>query len=152
MSQQTIDIKEIRTKAEQYYRNGDYYCSEAVLKSIKDAFNAPYDDSIIKLASGFPVGMSNGCTCGAVSAGVMALGMFFGRSEAKGKEVKKAMKLTKELQKTFTKAHKVCCCKVLSKGFWPGSAAHVEKCTGLTGEVTEMTARIIARELKLTVK
>ncbi len=152
MTPRAIDINEIRARAEEYYRNEDYYCSEAVLKTIKDAFNAPYDDSIIKLASGFAVGMSNGCTCGAVSGGVMALGMFFGRSEAKSKEVKKSMQLTKELQKQFTKAHKVCCCKILTKGFWPGSSAHKVQCTGFTGEVAEITAMIIARELKISIK
>ena len=83
-----VDILALRKKAEEYYRNRDFYCSEAVLKVLKDSFEAPYGDEIIKLASGFPVGMGNGCTCGAVNGGVMAIGMFFGRGEAGGPEVK----------------------------------------------------------------
>ncbi len=143
-----INVQELKEKAEKYYRDGDFYCSEALLKTIKDGFDAPYGDEIIKLASGFPVGMSNGCTCGAVSAGVMALGMFFGREKAKGKEVDKTMKLAKELQETFTQKNKVCCCKILTKGMKLGTPVHMEQCIRLTGEVTEMTAKIIARELK----
>ncbi len=144
-----IDIQAIKLQAEQYYRDGDFYCSEAVVKAIKDAFNAPYDDSVIKLASGFPVGMSSGCTCGAVSGAVMALGMFFGRSEAKGKEVKKMMKLAKEVQDTFNAEHKVCCCKILTKNMRLGSAKHMSQCTAFTGKLTEIVAMIIVRELGL---
>ncbi len=147
MSGKEIDIQAMRAMAEKYYRDGDFFCSEALLKSIKDGFDAPFDDEIIKLASGFPVGMGMGCTCGAVNAGVMALGMFFGRSKAKGKEIKKSMELAKELQEKFTAEHKVCCCKILTKGMKLGLAVHMEQCIRLTGEVTEMSAKIIAREL-----
>ncbi len=147
MSSLTIDIQKVRARAEQYYRDGDFYCSEAVLKAIKDAFNAPFDDSIIRLASGFPVGMGAGCTCGAVNGAVMALGMFFGRSEPKGKEVDKAMQLTKELQEKFTARRRVCCCKILTKGMTLGSPTHLGHCITITGEVTAMVAEILAREL-----
>ncbi len=147
-----IKIQDIRERAEQYYRESDFYCSEALLKTIKDAFDAPYSDDIIKLASGFPVGMGAGCTCGAVNAGVMALGMFFGRDKAKGEEVVKAMELTKELQDKFTAKRKVCCCKILTKGMEIGSDIHLQHCINITGEVTELTAEIVARELKYTVK
>ncbi len=146
-TEKSINLNEVREQAEAYYRNGDFYCSEALLKTIKDAFNAPFNDDIIKLASGFPVGMSNGCTCGAVSAGVMALGMFFGRDKAKGEEVVKAMGLTKELQEVFTNSRKVCCCKILTRGMELGSDIHMKHCIRITGEVAEMTAKIIAREL-----
>ncbi len=147
MSDKIINITELREKSEKYYRDGDFYCSEAVLKAIKDAFNAPFDDEIIKLASGFPIGMGAGCTCGAVNGAVMALGMFFGRSQAKGSEVDKAMKLTKQLQDEFLKLRKVCCCKILTKGMTLGTPTHLKHCISITGEVTEMAGKIIAKEL-----
>lgn len=34
----TIDIAKIKKDAETYYRNGDYFCSEAIIKAIKDGF------------------------------------------------------------------------------------------------------------------
>lgn len=142
-----IDIQLLRKQAEKYYDDGDFFCSEAVLKTIKDGFDAPYGDEIIKLASGFPVGMGNGCTCGAINGAVMAIGMFFGRDKAKGNEVKKAMKLTKELQVKFTKKRKVCCCKILTKGMFLGSSKHMKHCVEITGEITELVAQILAREL-----
>jgi len=68
-----IDINKTKKTAEEYYRNGDFYCSEAVLKTIIDEFKIDITDDVIKLASGFPVGIGgSGCTCGAISGGVMA--------------------------------------------------------------------------------
>ncbi|MBP2667776.1 MAG: uncharacterized protein H6Q76_2756 [Firmicutes bacterium] len=52
-----IDIAKLRKTAEGYYRNGDYFCSEAIVKAIKDAFASPLPDDVIAMASGFPVGM-----------------------------------------------------------------------------------------------
>lgn len=142
-----IDIEGLRKIAEDYYRNKEFYCSEAVLKALKDGFNAPYGDDVVKMASGFPLGMGNGCTCGAVNGGVMAIGMFFGREKAYGLQVRKSMKLTKELQEIFTSKRKVCCCKVLTKGMELGTKKHNQHCIDITGELTEITARILAREL-----
>ena len=33
-----IDFAQVRATAEKYYRDGDFYCSEAVVKTIRDAF------------------------------------------------------------------------------------------------------------------
>jgi C_GCAxxG_C_C family probable redox protein len=62
-----------------------------------DEFALPLPDAVISMASGFPVGMGgSGCTCGAIVGGIMAIGMFFGRTEPKDPKVNKAMRLAKE--------------------------------------------------------
>lgn len=143
-----IDVKKIRATAEQYYRNGDFYCSEAVVKTIRDEFELPISDDIIAAASGFPVGMGgSGCTCGAVAGGIMALGLFFGRTEAKDRKVNKAMALANELHDTFRKRHRALCCRVLTKDMKLGSSEHMEQCISFTGEVAEEVAKMIVREL-----
>ncbi len=142
-----VDPKVLRETAEQYYRSGAFYCSEALVKTLKDAFELPYSDDVVRIASGFPVGMGVGCTCGAVNAGVMVIGMIFGRNEAFGKEVARAMQVTKRLQTEFTAKRKVCCCKVLTRGLTLASPEHLEHCINITGEVTELTAKIILEEL-----
>lgn len=148
-----IDLHKIKTTAENYYRNGDYYCSEAIVKTIKDKFGLPVSDDVIAMASGFPVGIGgSGCTCGAVVGGIMALGLFFGRTEPKDTKVNKTMALSKELHDTFKGKHKNLCCRVLTKGMTLGSPEHMEQCISLTGEVAEETAKIIARELNLEIK
>ncbi|MEQ8156611.1 MAG: C-GCAxxG-C-C family protein [Clostridiaceae bacterium] len=145
-----FDLQKIRTTAENYYRDGDFYCSEAIVKTIKDEFKQEISDDIIAMASGFPVGMGgSGCTCGAVAGGVMALGLLFGRTKAKDTSVNKAMALSKELHDTFMDRHTCLCCRVLTKGMTLGSPAHMEQCISFTGEVAEETAKIIIRELSL---
>jgi C_GCAxxG_C_C family probable redox protein len=148
-----VDLVEIRQTAENYYRNGDFYCSESIVKTIKDAFDIPLPDDVIAMASGFPVGMGHsGCTCGAVVGGIMALGMFFGRTQGKDAKVTKAMAVSHELHDIFKGRHKVLCCRVLTKGMTLGSVEHMSQCISFTGEVAEETAKIIARELKLKIE
>jgi C_GCAxxG_C_C family probable redox protein len=142
-----IDPLDIRKTAEDYYRSGDFYCSEAIVKTIRDAFALQAPDEVIAMASGFPVGMGGaGCTCGAVTGGIMALGLVFGRTRAKDNKVDKAMKLSKELHDLFKARHQNLCCRILTKGMRLGSARHMEQCIAFTGEVAEETAKIILRE------
>lgn len=148
-----IDIKQIREDAENYYRKREYYCSEAVVKVIHENFENTYGSDIVKLASGFPVGIGGAmCTCGAVNGGVIAIGMFFGRELGKDKQVNKTMELSRELYNEFTKKHKVACCKILTKGKKIGSSQHLSHCVEMTGELAEITARILARELGYKIK
>lgn len=145
-----IDFKNIRETAEKYYRSGQYYCSEAIVKTIKDEFNADFPDSIISLASGFPVGMGGaGCTCGAVAGGIMAIGMFFGRIDPGDKKIEKAMRLSKELHDIFKQRHGHLCCRILTNKMTLGSSEHMEQCICFTGEVCEQASRIIVREMEV---
>ena len=145
-----IDLAKLRTIAENYYRDGDFYCSEAIIKTIKDEFELELPDEIISMASGFPIGMGrSGCACGAVVGGIMALGLFFGRTKAKDEKVNNAMALSKELHDIFKSKHKFLCCRTLTKGMTLGSEVHMNQCISFTGEVAYETAKIICRELKI---
>ncbi|HWR42601.1 C-GCAxxG-C-C family (seleno)protein [Sporomusa sp.] len=144
-----VDIQKIREQAESYYRNGEFYCSEAIVKTIRDAFSPNTPDIVIAAASGFPVGLGgSGCICGAVVGGTMALGLVFGRTEAKCEKVNTAMRLSKELHDLFSERHKCLCCRVHTRDMELGSPTHMEQCVAFTGEVAEETAKIIIRELK----
>lgn len=146
-----VDLEKIRLTAEEYFRNGDFYCSEAVVKTIKDAFGLPVSDDVIAMASGFPVGLGKaGCLCGAVSGGVMALGLVFGRSAPGDKKVEKAMKLSRELHDIFKKNHKSLCCRTLNRFMIMGTSGQMKQCIAFTGEMAQETARIIIRELEKT--
>jgi C_GCAxxG_C_C family probable redox protein len=144
-----VDIKALREKAEEYYRNGDFYCSEAIVKVIKDEFDLQIGDEIIAAASGFPLGIGGtGCCCGAVAGGVMAIGMIFGRTQAKDEKVSKAMELSKELIEIFNDNHNSICCRVLIEDMVIGSSEHISQCVSFTGDIAEKTAEIILREQK----
>lgn len=140
-----VDLERIRKIAEDYYRNGDFYCSEAVVKTIMDEFQIDVSEDVIKMASGFPVGMGGmGCTCGALTGGVMAIGLVYGRSQGKDPKVNKAMELSAKLYQIFCERHKVSCCKVLTRGMEKGSPEHMEQCIAFTGEMAYEAAKIIA--------
>lgn len=147
-----IDPLKIKAQAEKHYADGDYYCSEAIVSTIRDHFQAEMPLSAIAMASGFPVGIGGSkCVCGAVSGGIICLGFFFGRTAPKDERVNKAMALAAELQERFKNNHKVLCCKVLTQKMELGSEEHMRQCISFTGEVAEKTARIIARELNIKV-
>lgn len=140
-----VDLERIRKIAEDYYRNGDFYCSEAVVKTIIDELQIDVSEDVIKMASGFPVGMGGmGCTCGALTGGVMAIGLVYGRSQGKDPKVNKAMELSAKLYQIFCERHKVSCCKVLTRGMEKGSPEHMEQCIAFTGEMAYEAAKIIA--------
>lgn len=140
-----VDLERIRKIAEDYYRNGDFYCSEAVVKTIIDEFQIDVSEDVIKMASGLPVGMGGmGCTCGALTGGVMAIGLVYGRSQGKDPKVNKAMELSAKLYQIFCERHKVSCCKVLTRGMEKGSPEHMEQCIAFTGEMAYEAAKIIA--------
>lgn len=144
-----VDLNRVREVAEEYYRNGSFFCSEAIVKTIRDEFELDLPDEVIAMSSGFPVGIGGaGCTCGAVNGGIMVLGMFFGRTKAGDEKVNKAMELSKELHDYFRENNKSLCCRILTKGMTLGSEKHMEQCIRFTGEVAYKVAEIITRELE----
>lgn len=145
-----VSIKKIKNDAEELYRKGYFYCSEAIVYSIKNNFEIDMPDEMVAMASGFPVGIGKSkCVCGAVSGGIMCLGYFFGRTKGGDSKVQKTLELANELQESFKNNHKVLCCKVLTRGMDMGSGEHKNQCISFTGEIAEKTAEIIVRELGL---
>lgn len=145
-----ISIQKIKSDAENYFRRGDFYCSEAIVNSIRDNFKLDMPKEMVAMASGFPIGIGKSkCVCGAVSGAVMMIGYFFGRVEPKDEKVNKTFELANELQQSFKDNHKVLCCSYLTKGMDMNSGEHKEQCISFTGEMAEKLAQIIVRELDL---
>lgn len=141
------DPAQVRKVAEAYYQSGQFYCSEAIVKTINDEFGLGYPDDIVRLASGFPIGIgSAGCACGAVTGGVMALGMVFGRKTPGDPCIDRCLALARELHVFFAREHGCLCCRTLTHGMILKSPEHLRQCIAFTGEVAEETARIILRE------
>ena len=142
-----VDPARVRDIAEAYYRSGQFYCSEAIVKTINDEFRLKYPDDVIRMASGFPIGIgSAGCACGAVTGGVMALGMVFGRKEPGDPSIDRCLALSRELHALFMRRHGCVCCRTLTHGMVLKSPEHLRQCIAFTGEVAEETAKIILRE------
>ncbi len=145
-----INSKKIKEDAESYYNSG-LYCSEAIVASIRENFGFDISEDIVKVASGFPVGIGGSkCVCGAVSGGIISLGMVFGRSTPGDEKVNKCMELSAEVHDHFKGKNHVLCCRALTAGHQLGSEEHMAQCTRFTGDIAEKTAQIISRELSIT--
>ena len=146
-----VSIRKISEDAENLYRGG-FFCSEALISSIRSNFELDIPEEVIAMASGFPIGIGRSkCLCGAVSGGVMALGLFFGRTKKGDSKVEKTLELSKELHDWFKQANgkNALCCRILTKGFDMASGEHKEQCIKFTGMVAGKVAETIVRELNL---
>ncbi|MCX5811128.1 MAG: C-GCAxxG-C-C family protein [Proteobacteria bacterium] len=114
-----MDALVLRHKAEVLYRSGQFLCSEAILYTFNEALGNPLPREAVRLASGFPVGMGaigvGGCTCGALAAGIMVLGMVYGRSNP-GDEAPLVLGKAQELHDWFKSEKRSTCCRVLIHG------------------------------------
>lgn len=148
----TVNIEKIKTDAEEFYRKGDFFCSEAIVASIRKNLAPEMPEELISASSGFPLGVGRSkCMCGAISGAVICLGYFFGRSEPTS-HPGKCLDLTYELQESFKSNHKgALCCHVHIKNLELGSEEHKKQCISFTGEMAAKTAEIAARELKLEI-
>ena len=151
-----ISIKKIRYDAEEIFRQGGFYCSEAIVSTIRKHIAPEMPISYVAAASGFPIGVGRAkCMCGAVSGAVIVLGYFFGRTDPSSivdpKSVK-CMELAHEIQAAFRKRHKgTLCCHIHVKGMDLTLGEHKTQCVMFTGDMAEDVAKIIARELNLEV-
>ncbi len=150
LADEIINLNRIKKKAEDYYRNGDFYCSESIVKTFIEEFNLDLPDDVIAMASSFPVGMGySGCSCGAVIGAQMMLGYFFGRRQAGDNKVNRTMELSAELHDYFREEHGSLCCRVLTKDHKLGSKEHIKQCVDFTGEMAYITAKKVCDELEL---
>ena len=148
-----ICLNTIKDEAAQLYVDGDYYCSEAIISTIRKYFDPNMPEQAIAMGSGFPIGIGGAmCVCGALSGGVIVLGYFFGRVKPGDKKVEKAMTLSKELHDYFQSNYKALCCRTLCKGLELGSQKHIKQCAAFTGDIAAKTAELIARELMIDVE
>ncbi len=145
----------IRETAEEYFRKGEFFCSESVVKTINDALGQPYPDDVVKLASGFPIGLGKAqCLCGAVSGGEMALGMVYGRVHGEPMNPKMFDK-AKGLHDYIKEEYKSLCCRVITRE-WAGdnfmSPERKSHCITITGKVAEWVANELMNDgvIKLT--
>jgi len=80
------------------------------LYTVNAIMGNPLPSEIVKLASGFTGGIGrSGSVCGALTGGVMALGLAFGRTNP-GAPRPKLLPATRELIDWFEQAYGSCCC------------------------------------------
>ena len=151
-----ISIKRVRYDAEEVFRIGGFYCSEAIVSSVRKNIDPDMPIELVSAGSGFPIGVGRAkCMCGAISGAIICLGYFFGKNSpafATGPKGQKCAGLSFELQESFRKNHKgTLCCHVHVKGMDLANGEHKKQCVAFTGEMAVKVAELIARELDLKV-
>ncbi len=130
-----------------YFQNG-LYCSEAILRAFNEVYELGFPEDQYKVSTPFGSGLGeSGCSCGAVTGGVMVLGLVCGRTHNYESE-RVSFTAVNELHDRFRKAHKALCCRILTKDVEWNSAEHKLRCEKLVQDAAEITEDIIQRELK----
>ncbi|MBI5593199.1 MAG: C_GCAxxG_C_C family protein [Deltaproteobacteria bacterium] len=129
--------------------SGRMMCSEAVLSVLNQGLGGGLPpDLAMKVAAGFPEGIGgSGCTCGALTGGVISLGLFLSESASKPAGRGKAMAASGRLHHDFKSRFGSTCCRVLLKnGLQEGSGPRFKDCCDRGGWVAQHTARMILAE------
>lgn len=129
----TGQCQEIVKKTEQYFNNG-YNCAQAVALSNLEVLEGK-TEGIIQLAAGLGHGMNAGCTCGALSGGVLTIGMLMAGKDTKGFD-KAIARVTAELHRRFVEEFKTTCCRGLRKKLSPFKNARCKQITIFTAALT----------------
>ena len=138
-------LYKIRLRSENLFMTRQLMCSEAVLTVLNQGLKGELPPEIaVRITSGLPEGLGgSGCTCGALTAGVIALGLFLGRNGPGILNSRRVYTASKELHDHFKMHFGATCCRVLTKNIKLGAKHNFQFCAKHTGEIAEQTARII---------
>jgi C_GCAxxG_C_C family probable redox protein len=135
----------IRQRAFNLMFSGRMMCSESVLTALNQGLcGGLTPDLAMKVAAGFPEGIGgSGCTCGALTGGVIALGLFLSQSNSTHADRRKAMVASCRLHHDFKSCFGSTCCRVLVKNGSSEPSLHYKVCCDRGGWAAEHAARMI---------
>lgn len=140
-------VEAIRRRAENLFDTRQLLCAEAVLHAVAEALGGPLSpDQAAALGTPFCQGMGGaGCTCGALSGAVAAVGLFRGRPE-RGAGGAQGRALARRMHDAFRADCGATCCRVLIRHVRNDKAAHFAQCRSLTGKGAVLAARALLAE------
>lgn len=99
---ETENLSEREERVQQIYDSG-FNCAESVLKSCQELYHLPGDEVVPKVATGFGGGIGRkGSVCGALTGGIMALGLEMGRMDPKDAQARdRAYAIAREIYEKF---------------------------------------------------
>ncbi len=134
-----------------------YNCAQSILYAFGLELGLD-GETALKVATGLGGGMGGrGEVCGAVSGGILALGLKFGRGEKEEKSAaQQAYQKTGELMAAFERVHGSCLCRTLLCGCdlrtpegmqrFREENLHQKVCVGCVRTVGEILAGMLAQE------
>ncbi|MCM1265234.1 MAG: C-GCAxxG-C-C family protein [Candidatus Gastranaerophilales bacterium] len=131
-------------KAVEHFMQG-CSCSESIVREAIDL--GICDESAFPIATAFSGGMGSGCLCGAISGAQIVIGHLFGKNNKHNNDIL-ARNLAKEFMDKFKEAHKVTCCRVLSKDFEFHSPERKKHCCNFVEFCSKTLQEIIDTKVK----
>jgi C_GCAxxG_C_C family probable redox protein len=130
-------------EAEEFFRNRTHMCADGVLEALNKRLGGGLDERTLRnLTAALPNGVGGaGCVCGALSGGLLAVGLMLGQDEATPRKDIRAA--GRRLHAAFTKTAGAACCRTLTKKVKTDPKAHFDHCAGLTRLGAELAAGII---------
>ncbi|MDJ0780752.1 MAG: C-GCAxxG-C-C family protein [Desulfosarcinaceae bacterium] len=138
-------VEHIHNRTANLFRTQQLWCSEAVLCVLNRGLGGELpNDLVVPLGAGFGEGIGgSGCTCGALSGGAMAIGLFCGAAGTGLHRSRNARTLSRQLHDHFKAQYGSTCCRILTKQVLRGSDGHFELCTELAAGAAALTATLI---------
>ena len=135
----------IGKRAENLFLSRRMLCTEAVLVALNEGLGGDLTvDMAVRLASGFPMGIGDkGCTCGALTGSVLALGLFINPEQPSAADRKNARDAAAEIHDYFKSRFGSTCCRVLTKKVKNDKKAHFRQCADMTADSAATAARQI---------
>ena len=143
---QDIELTDLAAvRAENFFSAHRLSCSEATLLVTNHGFGGGLStEQALALGSGFGGGIGDsGSTCGALSGGVMALGLFLGPGCNGGLAKREYRKLVGSYYDRFREEFGSDCCRDLIADFRKNRKGRGSFCEGLTGRCTREAVRLI---------
>ena len=146
-------IEQVKKKAHDYELQF-HVCSQSILLAFQELLGME-DELTFKAAGPLCVGLGMGKTCGALTGGMMVLGMKYGRTridEGLG-GLFSGILIAQSLVQRFEQEYGTTACREISKLDWTDSDAVIQAvnnpefmamCANVVGATAEMVAKIIA--------
>ena len=138
----------IRQRTFNLMSTGRMTCSEAVLSVLNQGLGGGLPPEVaMKVASGFTEGIGrSGCTCGALTGGVISLGLFLCQSDSNEVGRRDAVAASGRLHHDFKSQFGSTCCRILIQKGSLEFSNHFEACCDRGGWAAEHAARMILSE------
>ena len=133
--------------ARAHYESRSYMCAESVLLALNSELGGGLDElHATALAAPFSEGLGgSGCTCGALSGAVLAIGLFTGNGQAY-RHRRRSRKFANRFHGEFSERFGSACCRVLCRKVRHDATRHFEHCAALTAEAAQLAARLILEQ------
>ena len=130
-----------------HFESRSYMCAESVLLSLNSELAGGLKEShAVALAAPFSEGVGgSGCTCGALSGGILAVGLFTGNGQAY-RHRRRSRKFASQLHAEFATQFGSACCRVLCRKVQRDKKRHFEHCVAITAEAARLAARLIIEQ------